>query len=63
VEAGSPSYLVGLARMEEGEVLRSRGEAGPAQESYRRALDHLVRTLGPDHPAAAAARGALAASS
>jgi eukaryotic-like serine/threonine-protein kinase len=63
VEAGSPSYLVGLARMEEAAVLLACGQAGPAQESYRRALDHLTRTLGSDHPAAAAARQALAASS
>jgi tetratricopeptide (TPR) repeat protein len=62
VEAGAPSYLVGLARLAEADVLAASGERAPARESYRLALDHLQRTLGRAHPATRSAeRGSLAA--
>ena len=61
VETGSPSYLVGLGRLAEADVLTAHGSAAQARESYRRALDHLARTLGPQHATTQSARrGALA---
>jgi serine/threonine protein kinase len=56
VEKDSPSYLIGLACLAEADIHRTNGEEGAAQASYRRALDHLQRTLGADHPATVAAR-------
>jgi serine/threonine-protein kinase len=56
VERGAPSYLVGLALLADADVRRAGGDTEAARGSYRRALDHLQRTLGPGHPATVAAR-------
>ena len=56
VEKDAPSYLVGLARLAQGDLERENGEADRARASYRSALDHLQRTLGADHPATVAGR-------
>ena len=56
VEAGAPSYLVGLSLLADADIRRAAGDSEAARGSYRRALDHLQRTLGPDHPATVAAR-------
>ena len=64
VEPGSPSYLIGLARLAEAEVLSSGGEAGKAREAYRLASGHLRTTLGQAHPATRKAeRGAAQSTS
>ena len=59
VEPGSPSYLIGHGRLAEGDVLQALGSTADAQASYRRALEHLERTLGPRHEATEAARRAV----
>ena len=56
VEKDAPSYLIGLARLAEGDLERVNGDTDRAQASYRSALDHLHRTLGADHPATVTAR-------
>ncbi len=56
VEKDAPSYLIGLASLAEADIRRAGGETAAAQASYRRALDHLQRTLGANHPATVAAR-------
>jgi len=56
VEPGTPSYLVGLSKLALGDAQLALGEGDVAQASYREALDHLVVTLGTDHPATAGAR-------
>ncbi len=56
VEAGAPSYLVGLGRLAEADLLAATGAAGQARDAYRAGLDHLQRTLGPDHAATRSAR-------
>jgi serine/threonine-protein kinase len=61
VEKDAPSYLVGLSRNALGEIQLANGEKDAAQASFRVALDHLERTLGPDHPATRNARSRAAA--
>jgi eukaryotic-like serine/threonine-protein kinase len=56
VEKEAPSYVVGLARLAEADVLSANGQVAAARASYRRAQDHLQRTLGPQHSATLAAR-------
>jgi tetratricopeptide (TPR) repeat protein len=56
VEKDAPSYLVGLARLAEADIQQAQGQGTNAQASYRTALDHLERTLGPQHSATVAAR-------
>jgi eukaryotic-like serine/threonine-protein kinase len=61
VEPDAPSYLVGHARLAEAELQRAQGQDAASRDSFRLARLHLERTLGPGHPATAAAgRGASA---
>jgi hypothetical protein len=62
VEPGTPSYLIGLAKLSLGDAQLAGGDRGAAQASYRQAIDHLAVTLGTDHPATTAARRGLASS-
>ena len=56
VDRGARSYLVGLSLAELGRAeLAQRGPAA-AGSTLQAALDHLQDTLGPEHPAAVAAR-------
>jgi tetratricopeptide (TPR) repeat protein len=59
VEKDAPSYLVGLARLAEADIERANGQGAGAQATYRMALDHLRRTLGPQHAATVAASRGL----
>lgn len=56
VEREAPSYLVGLSRQALGEIQLANGEEEAGTASLRVALEHLERTLGPDHPATRGAR-------
>jgi serine/threonine-protein kinase len=60
VEAGQPSYLVGLARAALARAQAAAGDAAAARESWSVAARHLESTLGGEHPAT---RTALAAAS
>lgn len=62
VEPGTPSYLIGLAKLTLADAQLAHGDRDVAQASYRQAIDHLGVTLGADHPATVAARRGLAAS-
>ena len=61
VEKDAPSYLVGLSRSALGDIQLANGETDAAQASFRLALHHLQRTLGPEHPATRNARSRAAA--
>ncbi len=56
IEKGTPSYLVGQARLALGEVQLAAGEKLAARASFDGALEELQRTLGPEHPRTARAR-------
>src|SRR5262249_34155968 len=56
VEKGSPSYLIGLSRAQLGEIQLANHDAAAARASLASAVDHLQRTLGPNHPATVEAR-------
>ena len=55
VDKDAPSYLVGLSLASLGEVERSAGKIS-ARETIAKAVQHLEKTLGPDHPATRQAR-------
>jgi serine/threonine protein kinase len=56
VEKDAPSYLVGLSQSVLGEIQLANGQEEAAQQSFRSAMEHLQRTLGPDNPATRDAR-------
>jgi serine/threonine-protein kinase len=51
IEPGAPSYLVGHSKAVLGEVQLAAGNRSGARVTLAAALDHLERTLGPEHPA------------
>jgi serine/threonine-protein kinase len=56
VPNGTPSFLVGSAEAELGEVELAAGRRDAARATLTRAADTLAKTLGPSHPATARAR-------
>ena len=60
VEAGTPSYLIGLSLVARGEVLLARRAPDEARAVFREALQHLERTLGAEHPATRRVAGRVA---
>ncbi len=59
VEKGAPSYLIGLARLAEADLLAGSGAADQARTAYRIAFDNLRPTLGTGHSATQSAERAL----
>jgi serine/threonine-protein kinase len=56
VEPGGRSVWIGKAHLALGQALEALGQAGRARAELAAALDHLVPTLGADHPDSLAAR-------
>ncbi len=56
VPKGTPSYLIGHARLALGEVELASGDRIAAGTSFETAREQLEKTLGPDHPQTARAR-------
>jgi hypothetical protein len=56
VPKGTPSYLIGHARLALGEVELAAGDRIAAGASFEAAREQLEKTLGPDHPRTARAR-------
>ncbi len=58
VDEDAPSYLVGLSLAALGDIEVAAGRAEAGRATIEKALEHLNTTLGPEHPATVAARGA-----
>lgn len=54
------SAWVGLSQLRLGALQAARGESASAQRLFTQALEHMLPTLGPAHPAVAEARARLA---
>ena len=60
VEAGTPSYLIGLSQAALGEARLAAGDKMAARAAFTTALEQLATTLGEAHPETLAARRTLA---
>jgi eukaryotic-like serine/threonine-protein kinase len=55
-QAGTFSSILGRAYLTLGHILQAQGKRGEANAAFRSAVEHLQKTLGPDHPDTSSAR-------